>query len=138
LSFGVQSFDDGCLERLGRIHDSATADAAVHMARDAGFDNFNIDLMYALPGQDVAMAGRDVERALALQPTPVSHYQLPLEPNTTKPGTSRSTASSCWPKPVTSSTRSPPMPGPAANARTTSTTGASATTWASAPARTAS
>ena len=82
LSFGVQSFDDGCLERLGRIHDSATADTAVRMAQDAGFDNLNLDLMYALPGQDMAMAERDIERALALQPAHVSHYQLTLEPNT--------------------------------------------------------
>jgi len=82
LSFGIQSFDDGCLRRLGRIHDAATADAAVRMAREAGFDNVNLDLMYALPGQDLAMALRDVERALALRPAHVSHYQLTLEPNT--------------------------------------------------------
>jgi putative oxygen-independent coproporphyrinogen III oxidase len=82
LSFGVQSFDDGCLQALGRIHDSGEAEAAVHMARDAGFDNFNIDLMYALPGQTLAMALHDVERAVALQPTHLSHYHLTLEPNT--------------------------------------------------------
>ncbi len=82
LSFGVQSFDDGCLARLGRIHDSAEADAAVKLAQDAGFDNINIDLMYALPGQDLAMAERDLVRAFALQPAHVSHYQLTMEPNT--------------------------------------------------------
>jgi putative oxygen-independent coproporphyrinogen III oxidase len=82
LSFGIQSFDDGCLQRLGRIHDSAQARAAVTSAQDAGFDNFNLDLMYALPGQTLAMAERDVECAIALQPTHVSHYQLTLEPNT--------------------------------------------------------
>jgi oxygen-independent coproporphyrinogen-3 oxidase len=82
LSFGIQSFDDGCLQRLGRIHDSAQAEAAVKLAQDAGFDNFNLDLMYALPGQTLAMAGHDIERALALQPTHISHYQLTLEPNT--------------------------------------------------------
>lgn len=82
ISFGIQSFDDGCLQRLGRIHDSAQADAAVKLAQDAGLDNLNLDLMYALPGQDLAMARRDVERALALQPAHVSHYQLTLEPNT--------------------------------------------------------
>ena len=82
LSFGIQSFDDGCLQRLGRIHDSREAEAAVKLAQDAGFDNFNLDLMYALPGQDLAMAERDLQRALALQPTHVSHYQLTLEPNT--------------------------------------------------------
>ncbi|TWI07923.1 radical SAM family heme chaperone HemW [Aerolutibacter ruishenii] len=82
LSFGVQSFDDGCLQRLGRIHDSAEAEAAVKLAQDAGFDNINLDLMYALPGQTLAMAGHDLQRAFALQPTHVSHYQLTLEPNT--------------------------------------------------------
>jgi oxygen-independent coproporphyrinogen-3 oxidase len=82
LSFGIQSFDDGCLQRLGRIHDSAEAEAAVKLAQDAGFDNLNLDLMYALPGQDLAMALHDIERAIALQPAHLSHYQLTLEPNT--------------------------------------------------------
>jgi len=82
LSFGIQSFDDGCLQRLGRIHDSGEAVAAVKLAQDAGFDNINIDLMYALPGQSLAMAIDDVERAIALQPAHLSHYQLTLEPNT--------------------------------------------------------
>ena len=82
LSFGIQSFDDGCLRRLGRIHDSREADAAVKLAQDAGFDNPNLDLMYALPGQDLDGAARDLERAFALQPAHVSHYQLTLEPNT--------------------------------------------------------
>ena len=52
------------------------------LAQDAGFDNFNLDLMYALPQQTLAMAERDIERAIALQPTHISHYQLTLEPNT--------------------------------------------------------
>ena len=82
LSFGVQSFDDGCLQRLGRIHSSGDAERAVKAAQDAGLDNLNIDLMYALPGQALAMALEDVERALALAPTHLSHYQLTLEPNT--------------------------------------------------------
>lgn len=82
LSFGIQSFDDGCLQRLGRIHDSAQAAAAVKLAQDAGFDNINLDLMYALPGQDLEMALNDLERAFALDPAHVSHYQLTLEPNT--------------------------------------------------------
>ncbi len=82
ISFGIQSFDDGCLQRLGRIHDSAQAEDAVKQAQDAGIDNLNFDLMYALPQQDLAMAVRDVERAVALQPAHVSHYQLTLEPNT--------------------------------------------------------
>ncbi|HZX77362.1 radical SAM family heme chaperone HemW [Lysobacter sp.] len=82
LSFGIQSFDDECLKRLGRIHDSAEAQAAVKLAQDAGLDNINLDLMYALPGQSLAMAEHDLERAFALQPAHVSHYQLTLEPNT--------------------------------------------------------
>lgn len=82
ISFGIQSFDDGCLKRLGRIHDSAEAERAVKLAQDAGFDNFNLDLMYALPGQDLAMAEYDLQRAFALQPAHISHYQLTLEPNT--------------------------------------------------------
>ena len=82
LSFGVQSFDDGCLQRLGRIHDSAEADRAVKLAQDAGYENINLDLMYALPQQTLAMAVDDVERAIALAPTHLSHYQLTLEPNT--------------------------------------------------------
>ncbi len=82
LSFGIQSFDDGCLQRLGRIHDSGQAEAAVKLAQDAGFDNINLDLMYALPEQTLAMAEYDLQRAFALQPTHISHYQLTLEPNT--------------------------------------------------------
>ncbi|WP_439655152.1 radical SAM family heme chaperone HemW [Thermomonas alba] len=82
LSFGVQSFDDGCLQRLGRIHSSGDAERAVKAAQDAGFDNLNLDLMYALPGQTLAMAVDDIERALALQPAHISHYQLTLEPGT--------------------------------------------------------
>ncbi len=82
ISFGIQSFDDECLRRLGRIHDSAQAERAVKLAQDAGFDNFNLDLMYALPGQSLAMAEVDLQRAFALQPAHISHYQLTLEPNT--------------------------------------------------------
>jgi putative oxygen-independent coproporphyrinogen III oxidase len=82
LSFGIQSFDDGCLQRLGRIHDSREAEAAVKLAQDAGFDNINLDLMYALPGQDLGGAEADLARAFALEPAHVSHYQLTLEPNT--------------------------------------------------------
>lgn len=82
LSFGIQTFDDATLQRLGRIHDSSEAERAVKMAQDAGYDNFNIDLMYALPGQTLHGAAQDLERAFALQPTHLSHYQLTLEPNT--------------------------------------------------------
>jgi putative oxygen-independent coproporphyrinogen III oxidase len=82
LSFGVQSFDDGCLERLGRIHNAEKAREAVLRAQDAGFSNINLDLMYALPGQTLAMALHDVAQAIALNPQHLSHYQLTLEPNT--------------------------------------------------------
>ncbi|TAN04520.1 MAG: radical SAM family heme chaperone HemW [Rhodanobacteraceae bacterium] len=82
ISFGVQSFDDEKLRALGRIHSSAEAEAAVKLAQDAGYANINLDLMYALPRQNLAGALTDVERALALQPTHISHYQLTLEPGT--------------------------------------------------------
>ncbi|WP_049621504.1 radical SAM family heme chaperone HemW [Frateuria defendens] len=82
LSFGIQSFDDAKLRRLGRIHSAAEAEAAVKSAQDAGYANLNLDLMYALPEQSLAGALEDVERALALTPTHLSHYQLTLEPNT--------------------------------------------------------
>jgi oxygen-independent coproporphyrinogen-3 oxidase len=82
LSFGIQSFDDHKLRRLGRIHSASEAEAAVKSAQDAGYANINLDLMYALPEQALEGALADVERAVALQPTHVSHYQLTLEPNT--------------------------------------------------------
>ena len=82
VSFGVQSFDDDLLARLGRIHSAADAERALREAQDAGIAEINLDLMYALPAQTLAGALADVERALALQPTHLSHYQLTLEPNT--------------------------------------------------------
>lgn len=82
ISFGVQSFNDDALRRLGRIHSSGEAADAVRQAQDAGITNINIDLMYALPSQQLEGALLDVDRAVALQPTHISHYQLTLEPNT--------------------------------------------------------
>ena len=82
LSFGIQSFDDDKLRRLGRIHSAAEAEAAVKSAQDAGYTNINLDLMYALPQQTLDGALADVERAVALSPSHLSHYQLTLEPNT--------------------------------------------------------
>ncbi len=82
ISFGVQSFDNAKLHRLGRIHSAGEAVKAVRSAQDAGLDNINIDLMYALPEQDLAGALDDVDQAVALAPTHISHYQLTLEPNT--------------------------------------------------------
>jgi len=82
LSFGIQSFDDDKLKRLGRIHSAGEAEAAVKSAQDAGYANINLDLMYALPEQTLDGALADVARAVALAPTHISHYQLTLEPNT--------------------------------------------------------
>lgn len=82
LSIGVQSFDDRKLASLGRIHDAADARAAVAMAQQAGFDNINIDLMFALPGQTPSEALVDLETAVALAPTHISWYQLTIEANT--------------------------------------------------------
>jgi oxygen-independent coproporphyrinogen-3 oxidase len=82
ISFGVQSFDDELLKRIGRIHDASEAERAVKMAQDAGLDNINIDLMYALPNQTLAGALADVDKAIALNTPHLSHYQLTLEPNT--------------------------------------------------------
>ncbi len=78
----MQSFDDAALRRLGRIHDAATARAAVAEALAAGFASVNLDLMYALPGQGVAGALADVRRALECGVPHVSHYELTLEPET--------------------------------------------------------
>jgi oxygen-independent coproporphyrinogen-3 oxidase len=82
LSLGVQSFRRRHLIALGRIHDERAAHAAIEQAHAAGFDNFNIDLMYGLPGQDVEDAIADVRTACAHAPAHVSHYQLTLEPGT--------------------------------------------------------
>jgi oxygen-independent coproporphyrinogen-3 oxidase len=82
LSLGVQSFDDGALRALGRIHDRQAALAAARAARAAGFENLNLDLMFALPGQRLEQALADLETALAARPTHLSLYELTLEPGT--------------------------------------------------------
>ena len=81
LSVGVQSFDDRHLQALGRVHDRAQALAAVQEAAEA-FDTFNLDIMYALPGQTLQDLERDMQTALALQPPHISIYHLTIEPNT--------------------------------------------------------
>ena len=81
LSIGVQSFDDEALARIGRVHDGAQARAAVAEAARA-FDTFNIDLMYALPGQTLEALARELDTALAFAPPHLSIYHLTLEPNT--------------------------------------------------------
>ena len=81
LSVGVQSFNDGFLSALGRVHDRAQALAAVEEAAQS-FDTFNLDLMYALPGQTLADLATDLGTALALAPPHLSLYHLTIEPNT--------------------------------------------------------
>ena len=82
LSIGAQSFDADKLAVLGRVHGVEDIGATVREAGDAGFGDVNIDIMYALPGQDVAGALSDIGAAASLQPTHISWYQLTLEPNT--------------------------------------------------------
>ncbi|MDQ5908806.1 MAG: hypothetical protein QG599_899 [Pseudomonadota bacterium] len=82
LSIGVQSFNDEHLHKLGRIHDRRAAFAAAEAAHAAGLDNFNLDLMFGLPGQTVVEALADIANAVALQPAHLSYYQLTIEPNT--------------------------------------------------------
>ncbi len=81
ISFGVQSFDDAELQRLGRIHSAARAEQAIHDARRAGFGNLSLDLMLWLPGQSLDSWMRSVERAIALAPDHLSLYLLELYPN---------------------------------------------------------
>lgn len=81
LSIGVQSFHDAHLKALGRVHDRAQALAACEEAANA-FETFNIDLMYALPGQTLAQLEADARQALAMAPPHLSIYHLTLEPNT--------------------------------------------------------
>jgi putative oxygen-independent coproporphyrinogen III oxidase len=81
ISLGVQSFDDAMLSALGRIHSAEEARRGVAAAL-ASFDNVNIDLMYGLPGQTLAMAKADLEEALACGVPHLSAYQLTIEPNT--------------------------------------------------------
>ena len=82
LSIGVQSFNDASLRNIGRVHDSRCAERAVADALRAGFDNYNLDLMYGLPGQSVKMAADDIDQALDFDPPHLSCYQLTIEPDT--------------------------------------------------------
>lgn len=82
VSLGAQSFDDGRLKALGRIHCAEETRRAAMELHAAGLDNFNIDLMYGLPGQDPRAALCDIEEALALRPSHLSHYQLTIEAGT--------------------------------------------------------
>lgn len=82
LSIGVQSFAEEQLKRLGRIHSRDEALRAAEAAHAAGLDNFNLDLMFGLPGQSAEQALADVQQAVALEPAHISYYQLTIEPNT--------------------------------------------------------
>ena len=150
LSIGVQSFDDAKLHALGRVHDAAQARAAVEEAK-AAFATFNLDLMYALPGQTLAECAADVDAALSFAPPHLSLYHLTIEPNTSSRRTrrrvpdddlasddARSHRRERAAAPASSATKSRRSRAPATVRATTSTTGSSATTSASAPARTAS
>ena len=81
LSLGIQSFNDGHLKALGRIHGAAEAKRAAQLAGEH-FERFNLDLMYGLPGQTMGQALADIDTALAFAPPHLSCYQLTLEPNT--------------------------------------------------------
>ncbi len=82
FSLGVQSFSDAALLAIGRIHGRAEAVRAVESLHGAGIPNFNLDLMFALPGQGLDDALEDVKMALSCAPAHISHYQLTIEPNT--------------------------------------------------------
>lgn len=82
LSVGIQSFNDTHLKTLGRVHNGLEARRAIEMIHKAGFDNFNLDLMYALPQQTPDMVLSDLSTALQCEPTHISQYQLTIEPNT--------------------------------------------------------
>jgi putative oxygen-independent coproporphyrinogen III oxidase len=82
LSIGIQSFNDDLLAKLGRVHSGQNAIRAAEIAHDAGFANFNLDLMFGLPGAVPGDSEQDVKTAIDLKPTHISFYQLTLEPNT--------------------------------------------------------
>ncbi len=82
LSIGIQSFNDVLLQKLGRVHSSKEALVAGDIAKHAGFDNFNLDLMFGLPDSNPEDSINDVKTAISLKPTHLSFYQLTLEPNT--------------------------------------------------------
>jgi len=82
LSIGVQSFNNDHLKSLGRIHNADNAIYACEQAKQVGFDNFNIDLMYGLQNQTIDGCLSDLKRAIELNPTHISFYQLTIEPNT--------------------------------------------------------
>lgn len=141
LSIGIQSFNNGALERLGRIHDGMEAQKAVAIAYDAGFENVNLDLMFGLPGQTESEAVADIETAIALQPQHISYYQLTIEPNTLfyqqppqllmmiRLSTGRKPIRHAWPTPAICNMKYQPMRKRVNNAVTISITGNLVIIW---------
>jgi putative oxygen-independent coproporphyrinogen III oxidase len=82
LSIGIQSFNDKLLKKLGRVHSASEAIVAAEIAHQAGFENFNLDLMFGLPGSGPDDSKNDVATAISLKPAHISFYQLTLETNT--------------------------------------------------------
>lgn len=82
LSIGIQSFNEDLLKKLGRVHSGKEAAKAAEIAHAAGFNNFNLDLMFGLPGAKAGDSEQDITTAIQLEPTHISFYQLTLEPNT--------------------------------------------------------
>ena len=82
LSLGIQSFNDQSLTLLGRIHNANDAKKAIELTKESDFENFNLDLMFGLPNQEVDEALADLEQAIDYLPTHISWYQLTIEPNT--------------------------------------------------------
>lgn len=82
LSLGIQSFNEKHLQALGRIHNGDEAEKAIDTVRNAGFSNFNCDLMFGLPDQTIEQGLADLQKAISLNPTHLSWYELTLEPNT--------------------------------------------------------
>ena len=82
LSIGIQSFNDKHLKALGRIHGADESQRATKIAKQAGFDNFNLDIMYGLPDQTIEEAISDLQQAIENDPSHISWYQLTIEENT--------------------------------------------------------
>jgi oxygen-independent coproporphyrinogen-3 oxidase len=82
ISIGVQSFDNDELKFLGRIHTGQEAEEAVRLARDAGFENIGVDLIYGIPGQDIETLKHSLEKAVSLKPNHISAYELTVEEGT--------------------------------------------------------
>lgn len=150
ISIGMQSANNDILKMIGRRHNFKQVELAVKAAREAGFDNLSLDLIYGLPNQSKSDWVDTLAKAIALKPEHLSCYGLKLEegtpmhreyfgspssPTRTPRRTCTFTPWSFWSVTATSNTRYQISPFPAMNRGITSNTGGSATTWASAPVR---